>query len=71
MSFVQNRLDDTDHSIIRSGTFVRRERNVLLILDERSTGMYGKMVPSATQANQRMCGLAVELRSDSGTKSKV
>lgn len=46
------------------------ERNVLLILDERSTNMYSKMVPSVTQANQRMCGLAVELRSDSRQEVK-
>lgn len=47
------------------------ERNVLLMLQERSTNLYSKMVPSATQANQRMCGLTVELRSDSGTKTKA
>lgn len=47
------------------------ERTVLLIMDKRSTNMYSKMVPSATNTNQRMYGLAVALRSDSRTKSKA
>lgn len=54
--------------LIRSGSLVCRIGNALFILEERSNNLHSKMVPSA---NQRMCGLAEELRSDSRTKSKI
>lgn len=64
LSLVQNCINDTNHSIISSGSFVYREKCSVILEKNESNNTQRKMIPSAAQANERMCGHVVQLRSD-------